>query len=119
VATGGDELADAIAAAGAGATVEPGDAVGFSSALSRYLEDEGLRSEARAQALKMAAELTWDRQLAPLLAYCRAPWRAPKPAAPAAGAQRAGYLARRLLDYARAGEWRVARNRIKTVLRRR
>ena len=102
VATGGDVLMDAIAAAGAGRTVAPGDAEAFAAAIRSYL-DAGSRASAGAAAAALGPAHRWDVVLAPLVAYCRDPRRAPDaavdlapPAPPRALRRAAGGLARRL-----------------------
>ena len=60
-----------------GLTVAAEDVEGLSDALHRLLDDEELATEARKNAAELAPELTWSRVLQPLLAFCRAPERAP------------------------------------------
>lgn len=101
VATAGDVLMDAIAAAGAGRSVAPGDVDAFADALRAYV-DADVRTRAGAAASDLGAQHRWDAVLAPLVVYCRDPWRAPdagvdlSPPTPPSGARRvAGGLARR------------------------
>ena len=101
VATAGDVLMDEIAARGAGRAVAPGDANAFADALAAYL-DADVRTSAGAAAGALGADHRWDAVLAPLVAYCRDPGRAPdagadlRPPEPPSGVRRvAGGLARR------------------------
>jgi len=75
VLTRGDVLADLVAEHDLGILVTPGDTKGVADALSRLLEeqDDGDRDQ-RFDAL--AGKLRWEVVAAPLIAYCREPWRA-------------------------------------------
>lgn len=102
VATGGDVLMDAIAAAGAGIAVAPGDVTGFADALRVHL-DAATRTRAGRAAADLADAHRWDQVLRPLLECCRAPRPAPDagvdlspPAAPGGARRLAGRAARRL-----------------------
>jgi hypothetical protein len=77
VATGGDALADLIEARELGRTVPAGDIEALEAALGALLDDDGLRARMGANAVAVAAELTWSKVLAPLVEFCRAPRRAP------------------------------------------
>ncbi len=77
VATGGDALAELIEGRRMGLTVPAGDVDALEAGLRRLLDDDGLRARLGANAGAAAAELTWDRVLAPLVEFCRAPRRAP------------------------------------------
>ncbi len=64
-----------LAAHGAGFVVPPGDAAALARALAAAL-DEGTAAADRARregARALLAEFRWERVLAPLLAFCRAP----------------------------------------------
>jgi len=67
VVTGGDALGDEIAARGAGRSVAPGDPAAFAGACAALLADP---APARVAARAMAAERSWGRVVAPLLAFC-------------------------------------------------
>lgn len=102
VATAGDVLMDGIATAGAGRSVAPGDVDGFADAIIAYL-DADVRARAGAAAAELGAAHRWASVLAPLVAYCEDPRRAPDagvdlrpPAPPGAARRAAGGLARRL-----------------------
>jgi glycosyltransferase involved in cell wall biosynthesis len=77
VATQGDSLADVIDRRGLGITVPPGDVDALVDALSSLLADDRRRAACSASAAALAPELVWSRALAPLVAFCRAPRRAP------------------------------------------
>ncbi|HET7489809.1 MAG TPA: glycosyltransferase [Acidimicrobiales bacterium] len=98
VATGGDTFADLIETEGLGAAVAPGDVEGLEEALWRLLSDEEQAAACRANVARVAPRYAWPVVLEPLLAFCRAPRRAPDlaaasvapPAAPAGLAGRMG-----------------------------
>jgi len=70
--TGGDSLAAAIQAAGAGEVVGPGSPPAIAAAIRR-LVDPGRRAEAAGRTRELAAALTWPRVAAPLVRFCAAP----------------------------------------------
>jgi GT2 family glycosyltransferase len=77
VSTRGDELGDRVGREGLGAAVAPGDPRAFAAACSELLADP---EPARARVRAVAAELTWDRVVAPLRAFCETgAKRAPSP----------------------------------------
>lgn len=74
VATGGDATSELVAHFGVGVVVGFGDVQGVASAIQQLLaEPRGARRKNFTRAQK---ELTWERAAAPLIAYCRNPWRA-------------------------------------------
>lgn len=75
--TRGDDLAEAVRARGAGLVLEPGDVDGWTAAILRLLDDPGPAAGWRAASRELAAELTWERVVAPLREFCRAPRHAP------------------------------------------
>jgi glycosyltransferase involved in cell wall biosynthesis len=77
VCTGGDALAEQVAAEGLGRVVPPGDEDAVAAALLDLLAEPDLRARLEPRFAHVAATLTWDRAVAPLAAYCRAPRRAP------------------------------------------
>jgi GT2 family glycosyltransferase/glycosyltransferase involved in cell wall biosynthesis len=87
VATEGDGFSELVTERGVGITVPAGDVEAMEDALFRLLEDPGLAARCREAAGVLAAELTWDRALAPLLEFCRAPRRAADLARPEGGAR--------------------------------
>lgn len=93
VSTRGDALAGIIEARAVGITVPAGDVDALEAALGRLLDDDELRATMGANAAGLAAELTWPQVLAPLVAFCRAPRRAPDLLDPAVGAGLRGDLA--------------------------
>ena len=115
VTTEGDEVGDAIVAAGAGVSVPAGDVAGMADAMVAVMDDGARRQRMAGAAVSLGATMTWERQLEPLLRFCAQPRRA---SPTAMGGPSPGYLTRRLVDYARRGEWRRAANRTRATLRR-
>ena len=77
VVTGGDTLAELVAARGLGAVVPVGDVAGFARAILELLSEDDRRAR-RAGAFEAAREeLIWPKALAPLLSVCRRPRYAP------------------------------------------
>jgi glycosyltransferase involved in cell wall biosynthesis len=75
VATKGDATSDLIAQYDLGILVPPNDADAVSSAIISLIDEAAaLRAPAFAHA---RAQLSWERAIAPLAAFCRAPRRAP------------------------------------------
>src|SRR5579884_2583120 len=83
VCTRGDTLADLVEREGLGRVVPPGDVAAVAQALRDLLAQPDLRARLAPRFAAVAATLTWDRAAAPLVAYCRAPRRAPDQVAPA------------------------------------
>ena len=77
VATAGDSLSELIDREGLGRTVPAGDVSALERALEEMLFDDEARSAAQAAVTRVAPSLTWPRALEVLLAFCRAPIRAP------------------------------------------
>lgn len=77
VATAGDAFADLIAAERLGAAVPPGDDVALEAALWHVLGDEASARSCRLNVARVAPNFAWEHALAPLLAFCRDPRRAP------------------------------------------
>jgi glycosyltransferase involved in cell wall biosynthesis len=77
VCTRGDALADLVADEELGRVVPPGDEAAVAVALLELLDRPDLRAELAPRFARVAATLTWDRAVEPLVAYCRAPRRAP------------------------------------------
>jgi glycosyltransferase involved in cell wall biosynthesis len=77
VSTGGDELAERVTAAGAGATVPAADVEALVDALRPLVEDRGRRMSMGRCATELGDELAWSRVAAPLAEFCAAPRRAP------------------------------------------
>jgi glycosyltransferase involved in cell wall biosynthesis len=76
VTTAGDELAERLAAAGAGVPVAEGDVDGYAAALAGYVDDPARRAAASAASRALADGLSWDAVAAPLVEFCAAPRRA-------------------------------------------
>jgi glycosyltransferase involved in cell wall biosynthesis len=81
VCTRGDALADLVEREGLGRVVPPGDEAAVAEATLALLDEPDLRARLAPRFAHVAATLTWDRAVAPLAAYCRAPHRAPDHAA--------------------------------------
>jgi glycosyltransferase involved in cell wall biosynthesis len=77
VATGGDVFSDVISESGIGRTVPAEDVEALAVALLSLIEDDSARAAAAQASRELAKHYRWDAVLAPLLAYCRAPQRAP------------------------------------------
>jgi hypothetical protein len=75
--TQGDDLSEAVRARGAGLVLKPGDVDSWTAAIHRLLDDPGVVEGWRAASRALAAELTWERVVAPLREFCRAPAHAP------------------------------------------
>src|SRR5205085_1637515 len=82
VATAGDTFAELIDSKGLGITVPAGDVEALEDALFRLLDDDAANAECRARLAEVMPNHAWSRVLAPLVAFCRAPRRAPDLAAP-------------------------------------
>ena len=72
VATQGGTVARLVAEHRAGWVVPPEDPVALAGALREAFAGDATR---RAAALELARELSWERVLQPLVAFCRDPWR--------------------------------------------
>jgi glycosyltransferase involved in cell wall biosynthesis len=83
VITAGGALADAVAAAGAGAAVPPADEDALAAALGELLGDADRRARCAAASARLAEQYRWPVAAAPLLGFARAPYRAPDLVLPA------------------------------------
>lgn len=130
VATRGDSLAELIDAEGLGLTVPPGDPGALAAAIGRLLDDAGLAASARTAAARVAAGFTWPTVLAPLVAFCADPHRAPDlldpdlvarmaPALPIVSRRPVGLAANAALarDYLRAGGPKLVATKVAGRLR--
>jgi glycosyltransferase involved in cell wall biosynthesis len=70
VATRGDALAELVERRGLGEVVGPGDAEGFAAACARLLDDS---ADERERIREVRPELTWERAIEPLAAWCADP----------------------------------------------
>ena len=77
VSSSGDELADVVAAAGAGVVVPPGDVPAIRKALVGLARDEGARCRAAAASAELGRSMSWEAVIRPLADFCAAPRRAP------------------------------------------
>lgn len=77
VATSGDGFADLIVSEGLGAAVAPGDDQALEAALWQLLGSDEEAAACRKNVARVAPRFAWEQALEPLLAFCRAPRRAP------------------------------------------
>ena len=77
VATRGDATSEMVERHGLGKTVACGDVEGFAAALSDILGHPDPRQVYQTNFAHLRNELTWDRAIKPLAAFCRAPRHAP------------------------------------------
>jgi glycosyltransferase involved in cell wall biosynthesis len=77
VCTEGDEFAGIVAREGLGRVVAERDRVGLAVAFRELLADPVELARCRAAASRTAERFLWPVALAPLVAYCADPWRAP------------------------------------------
>ena len=73
VTTDGDAFGDLVEAEHLGVAVPPEDVDALAGALLEVLSDPGYAAECRARVAAVAKRFTWDRALAPLVEFCRAP----------------------------------------------
>ncbi|MGE0601104.1 MAG: glycosyltransferase family 4 protein [Dehalococcoidia bacterium] len=70
--TRGDVLADRVEQAPMGITVPERDVEAVSAGIERILDDADLRAQAKANMATIAAELSWDLAVKPLVEFCSA-----------------------------------------------
>jgi glycosyltransferase involved in cell wall biosynthesis len=75
VATEGGTVARLLSAHQAGWVIPPGDPMALLAALRQALAGGEAVARRRRAGLALAATLGWERALAPLVEFCRAPWR--------------------------------------------
>jgi hypothetical protein len=76
VTTAGDDLSEQAARHNVGRVVQPGDSAGWAEAVIVML-DQRARGELRPEAFEaLRQKLIWERVVAPLVRYCRAPYPA-------------------------------------------
>lgn len=75
VTSAGGTISRLVREAGAGWVVPAGDPIALAEALQQALTDDAERERRRLAGRGVAAEFTWDRALAPLVDFCRAPRR--------------------------------------------
>jgi GT2 family glycosyltransferase len=77
LATQGDTLAALTAERGLGVTIPPEDVAACRAGILQLLEDRDLYERCKANLAAIAPEMTWERAMAPIVDFCRAPHRAP------------------------------------------
>lgn len=103
VLTAGDQLSALAASAGLARLVRPGDVAGVARALDEVLAlaPQSI-ADRMARARSVATDLQWPEVVAPLSAYCRAPWRAADQAGGAGGPRLGAHLIPKALASLRA-----------------
>jgi GT2 family glycosyltransferase len=81
VTTGGDTFGELVEAEGLGFAVPAQDVDALEEALFRLLDDEDLAASCAKRSAAIARTFTWPAVMAPLVAFCRSPRRAPDLAA--------------------------------------
>jgi hypothetical protein len=76
VTAAGDVLSELVAENDLGYVLQPGDVDGVAAAMDALLTEPDARGSRQESFRRVAAQLAWDRAIEPLVAYCRAPWRA-------------------------------------------
>jgi hypothetical protein len=76
VNTSGDAFEPLIIEHGLGAVVPPGDVEALATTIEKLLYDPELLAATAERVRRFAPELAWQRALAPLVEYCRAPYPA-------------------------------------------
>jgi glycosyltransferase involved in cell wall biosynthesis len=79
VCTRGDVLAERVERDELGIAVSAGDAQAFAAAVLRLVKDEELYRRCRGNISAVKEELSWERVLAPLVAFCRSGWSGAAP----------------------------------------
>lgn len=82
LATRGDAMADLIEAEGLGSTLAAGDVEGWSRALRRMEHETSWREACAERVRRVAPRFHWERAIAPLRAFCEAPYATPRGAPP-------------------------------------
>ena len=128
LATEGDSLSRMVTTHGLGLTVPPEDVDAIVVALRRLRQDRALFETCRANVERLAPEMTWERSLAPILEFCRAPRRAPdrvgKPyryvsADDIVLTKTPWHYAKRVVHYSRSGGPKLALLHVRNFLRAR
>ena len=73
VCTQGDMVAEMVDERGLGATVPEGDLDALTAAIDRLAGEPAFRAQCRRNVEAMRGEFTWERTLAPLVAFCADP----------------------------------------------
>lgn len=75
--TGGDQLAEMIAARSAGIAIGYEDAKGWASAIEKLADDKQFKNACADNSRKLSREFFWSQSAQPLRKYCRAPYHTP------------------------------------------
>lgn len=76
VVTGGDILSNLVREHGLGEVVAPQDVAGLAAAILRLVNEPNRRETRAAAMAELRDQYTWEKVLAPLVRFCRAPYRA-------------------------------------------
>jgi glycosyltransferase involved in cell wall biosynthesis len=75
--TGGDQLAEMIAARSAGIAIGYEDANGWASAIEKLADDKQFKNACADNSRKLSREFFWSQSAQPLRKYCGAPYHTP------------------------------------------
>lgn len=78
ITTCGDQLADMIAAGGAGEALPYEDVEAWEAAIEKLMLDSSIRNRYREGATTLGAEFSWDKVARPLVKFCENPWHGPR-----------------------------------------
>ena len=73
ICTRGDVIAEMVESRSLGLVVPERDVDALTAALARLVDDDAFRARCRANLAAIRDELSWERALAPLVAFCRRP----------------------------------------------
>jgi GT2 family glycosyltransferase/glycosyltransferase involved in cell wall biosynthesis len=76
VVSGGDRLSELVCEHGLGYVVAPGNVDGLAEAILRLASEPDRRAGRAERMAQVREQLTWERTLAPLVQFCRNPYRA-------------------------------------------
>lgn len=117
ITTGGDQLAETIAARGAGIALPYKDIDAWSHAISRVLSDSAFAQQLRQSSADLSQDFVWNKAAEPLRTFCRNPHRLP----PFSKLKMPSLVERARAVYARGGSDLIlkrSKNLIEDILRR-